>query len=363
MAFIRSTFYFILLFFGSCSETPNVEKVPIAKRVVPSQSLLSQKTNEKKKLSEYEFFKSPIAELIPNVNVYSYDVNTPLFSDYASKKRFVFLPKDSQMEFSQIENTLLFETGSILIKNFYYPISKNEERIIETRLLIKEKEGWKPLNYIWNTEQTYASLNYIGADIEVEWMNSHEEIQKVNYSVPNQNQCKNCHISGSEITPIGLTVSQLNRKNSLLSANKNQLAFFHEANLIKNLPEKSNWSKLPVWNNQLTGTVEERAKAYLDANCAYCHSPKGSAKNSGLYLSYSETNSRYRGVYKPPIAAGKGSGDLIYDIIPGDPEHSILLYRMKSKDPSIQMPELGRSIVHEEGVSLIEEYIKNLKIN
>ena len=89
MAFIRSTFYFILLFFGSCSETPNVEKVPIAKRVVPSQSLLSQKTNEKKKLSEYEFFKSPIAELIPNVNVYSYDVNTPLFSDYASKKRFV----------------------------------------------------------------------------------------------------------------------------------------------------------------------------------------------------------------------------------------------------------------------------------
>ena len=197
----------------------------------------------------------------------------------------------------------------------------------------------------------------------MEWMNSHEEIQKVNYSVPNQNQCKNCHISGSEITPIGLTVSQLNRKNSLLSANKNQLAFFHEANLIKNLPEKSNWSKLPVWNNPLTGTVEERAKAYLDANCAYCHSPKGSAKNSGLYLSYSETNSRYRGVYKPPIAAGKGSGDLIYDIIPGDPEHSILLYRMKSKDPSIQMPELGRSIVHEEGVSLIEEYIKNLKIN
>ena len=85
MAFIRSTFYFILLFFGSCSETPNVEKVPIAKRVVPSQSLLSQKTNEKKKLSEYEFFKSPIAELIPNVNLYSLTM--------PPKKDLCFYPK------------------------------------------------------------------------------------------------------------------------------------------------------------------------------------------------------------------------------------------------------------------------------
>ena len=353
---------FVLLLMLCCGPS-TTEKAPVAKRVNPAQPLIQNKTNEKQQLSDYGFFKTPLAQLIPEKNVYAYDVNTPLFSDYASKKRFVFLPEGSSMQYAEDQKTLLFEEGSVLIKNFFYPMADGKERIIETRLLVKEKGEWKPLNYVWNDTQTDAQLNYIGAETEVVWKPENGAAKTLHYTVPNWNQCKNCHISGSEITPIGLTVSQLNRKNSLLSANKNQLAFFHEANLIKNLPEKSNWSKLPVWNNPLTGTVEERAKAYLDANCAYCHSPKGSAKNSGLYLSYSETNSRYRGVYKPPIAAGKGSGDLIYDIIPGDPEHSILLYRMKSKDPSIQMPELGRSIVHEEGVSLIEEYIKNLKIN
>ena len=353
--------YILLLLLGACSDTPEVIKAPTAKRVVPSKPLLTQKTNEKQKLSDYGFFKAPLSDLIPNPRVYSYDVNTPLFSDYASKKRFVFLPEETQMEYNPTASNLLFEKGSVLIKNFYYPASDGQERIIETRLLIKEKEGWKPLNYIWNEEQSDASLNYIGADIEVEWIKNETHIQKVNYSVPNLNQCKNCHISDSDITPIGLSIAQLNRKNPLLSVDKNQLAFFQEAKLIKNLPKKHNWSKLPVWNNPLTGSVEERAKAYLDANCAYCHSPKGSAKNSGLHLNYTEINTRSRGIYKPPVAAGKGSGDLVYDIVPGDPEHSILLYRMKSKDPSIQMPELGRSLVHEEGIALISEYIQNLQ--
>ena len=89
----------------------------------------------------------------------------------------------------------------------------------------------------------------------------------------------------------------------------------------------------------------------------------GSAKNSGLDLRLSQIDLRKQGVFKPPIAAGKGSGDLQYSIVPGNPEKSILLYRMKSEDPGIMMPEIGRSIVHQEGVALIEEYIKNLTID
>ena len=162
--------YILLLLLGSCSDAPKVTNAPTAKRVVPSQPLLSQKTNEKQKLSEYGFFEAPLSDLIPNPRVYSYEVNTPLFSDYASKKRFLDLPDATQMEFSPTASTLRFEKGSVLIKNFYYPTSDGQERIIETRLLIKEKEGWKPLNYIWNEEQSDASLNYIGADIEVEWI-------------------------------------------------------------------------------------------------------------------------------------------------------------------------------------------------
>ena len=80
--------------------------------------------------------------------------------------------------------------------------------------------------------------------------------------------------------------------------------------------------KLPVWNDVLL-PVDHPAEAYLDANSAHCHNLKGSAKKSGLYLSYTKTNSRKRGVFKPSIATGKGSCDFIYDIVPGHPEESI----------------------------------------
>jgi hypothetical protein len=118
---------------------------------------------------------------------------------------------------------------------------------------------------------------------------------------------------------------------------------------------------MPVWDDALNFSVENRAKAYLDANCAHCHSAQGSAKNSGLYLNYHQKDRRKRGILKPPIAAGKGSGDFKYDIVPGHPEESIFIYRMSSNDPAIRMPEIGRSIVHQEGLSLLTQYIKGLQ--
>ena len=137
------------------------------------------------------------------------------------------------------------------------------------------------------------------------------------------------------------------------------MLYFHKKGILEKLVEPALRPKLPVWNDALL-PVDHRAKAYLDANCAHCHNLEGSAKNSGLYLSYTQTDSRKRGVFKPPIAAGKGSGDFIYDIVPGHPEESILIYRMKSKEPSIRMPEIGRSIAHTEGLNLLERYIKEL---
>lgn len=86
----------------------------------------------------------------------------------------------------------------------------------------------------------------------------------------------------------------------------------------------------------------------------------GSAKNAGLYLQYSEEHPRNRGIFKPPIAAGKGSGNLNFDIVPGKPEESILIYRMRSNNPAIRMPEIGRSIPHEEGIALLTSYIEQL---
>ena len=107
-------------------------------------------------------------------------------------------------------------------------------------------------------------------------------------------------------------------------------------------------------------TLEQRAKAYLDANCAHCHNPAGAADTSALHLNIDAPVGRLYGVCKTPVAVGRGSGDHRYDIFPGRPDESIVIFRMRHTDPAIAMPELGRSVVHTEGVALIAEWIGSM---
>ena len=101
-----------------------------------------------------------------------------------------------------------------------------------------------------------------------------------------------------------------------------------------------------------------RARAYLQANCSYCHNGNGEARTTGLVLSNNPGNDAYAlGICKPPVAAGKAAENEHYDIVPGHPEQSILLYRMQSTAPSIMMPEIGRSLEHVEAAQLVSDWI------
>ena len=140
----------------------------------------------------------------------------------------------------------------------------------------------------------------------------------------------------------------------------NQLDYFNDIDILSGLSHAKEYDKMPIWDDPSTGNLDQRSRAYLDANCAHCHSSSGSAKNSGLYLNYNVSHPRSRGIFKPPVAAGKGSGNRSYGIVPGKPEESIFIYRMKSNDPAIRMPEIGRTIAHEEGIALLTSYIQQL---
>ena len=98
----------------------------------------------------------------------------------------------------------------------------------------------------------------------------------------------------------------------------------------------------------------------MDVNCGHCHSPTGNANSTGLYLNLVETRDINLGVYKKPVATGRGSGGNKYSIVPGKPDESILLYRMESMDPGIMMPESGRALTHQEAVEMIREWITQL---
>ena len=88
-----------------------------------------------------------------------------------------------------------------------------------------------------------------------------------------------------------------------------------------------------------------------------CHSPTGNANSTGLYLHLDETRDVHLGLYKKPVATGRGSGGLKYSIVPGKPDESILLHRMISLDPGVMMPESGRALSHTEAVEMVREWI------
>jgi uncharacterized repeat protein (TIGR03806 family) len=353
---VKYGFALLILTLFACSQQKPTDIVVVEEQ----PDTLSTASIGKPRLSDYRFFKAPVKNLEPVAGVFPYEINSQLFSDYALKKRFIALPAVMKMKFNN-EDTLSFPVGSIVIKNFYYPadFDKPEEdlRIIETRLLIREARDWKPLTYIWNKEQTDAFLEVAGAKLPVSWTDVNGQVRNISYSVPNLNQCKSCHMRSDKIALIGPTARQLNREVS----GKNQLVEWAHAGLIEGMPDIAQVSKLASYDDE-TVKLDARARAWLEVNCAHCHRTDGPAKTSGLHLLASVNDMFHLGVGKPPVAAGKGSGSFKYDIVPGKAELSILYYRIASTDPGVMMPELGRSVAHDEGIQLIKDWINEMKI-
>ena len=321
---------------------------------------ISLEASPKKLLSDYNFFKK-IETQIPNENVIPYHLASPLFSDYTYKFRFVSMPNGefAQYNYNEVFN---FPVGTKIIKTFAYPVDDRDLslgfQLLETRLLIKDKNGWYPLSYIWKENQDDAELKYIGKTINAKWIDKNGVEQVNRYRVPNINQCGSCHNLNKVIMPIGPKGRNLDVDFFYQHGMENQIDYWDKINILENIPSDRK-NPTAIWNLE-SETIENRARAYLDINCAHCHREGGSAGNSGFYLSHEETNNISLGIMKKPVAAGRGSGGLKYVIKPGISEESILLYRMASTDPGVMMPELSRNMEHKEAIPLIKEWIDSI---
>jgi uncharacterized repeat protein (TIGR03806 family) len=283
-----------------------------------------------KQLSEFAFFADPAAQR-PAPGVTAYRLNTPLWSDGSEKLRFVYIPTGTKA-LADGEGLLKFPVGSALIKTF-----KLEGRLIETRVLLHRPEGWVALPYQWNPQQTDAQLVLAGARLDARTPAG----EAISYAIPNKNQCKECHALGGEVTPIGPKARNLSAL---------WLADFAKAGKLDHAPKIAR--RVPLW--------EDRAKVPV-ADAAHCHNPAGAASNSGLYLGWDVTDRTMLGIGKRPVAAGRGSGGLDFAIVPGQPEHSILYYRMASLEGGVSMPELGRASLDRDGLSVVHAWIRGLR--
>ena len=304
------------------------------------------------KLSEWNLFTGK--NWTYSSQTFPYSLKTSLFSDYAGKFRTVFIPKGKKTEISET-GPFVFPAGTVITKTFYYKkdgsspeetdliggLIKENIRLMETRILVNTEQGWVPLPYVWDEEKKEAFLEITGRRSAAEHNGT-----KFDYFIPNANQCKTCHENNRETKPIGLKLRHFAREFNYPEGKKLQtekMKEFTDADFPKTVQN------------------EDAARLYLDINCSHCHSREGQAKTSGLLLSSYETDPYSFGVCRSPVAAGKGSGNLKFDIVPGEPEKSILYYRMNSNDPSIMMPELGRSLIHREGMEIVKTWIVTLK--
>lgn len=317
------------------------------------------------RLSEWNLFQGRAADLKPNRGVVPYDLNTPLFSDYASKYRFVWMPAGTAAKYGE-DGPFEFPVGTILVKTFAFPQDgRSEERRIETRLLVHARKGWVALPYIWTDDQSDATLQLVPDPVPVKWTDKAGKRHDFTYVMPNANECRECHDNNKVLLPIGPKARNLNRDYVYADGRANQIAYWTKVGYLKGAPAPEQAPRAAKWDDPSTGSLDERARAYLDNNCAHCHQPGGTAGYTGVDFRFSESPAKIAGgaptlgQCKVPNSAGNVGGRS-YDIVPGRPDDSILIYRLASVAPKVSMPALGRAVVHEEGLALMKEWIAGM---
>ncbi|MFN3863270.1 MAG: SO2930 family diheme c-type cytochrome [Erythrobacter sp.] len=294
-------------------------------------------------LSDFGFFADG-ARQVPAQGVHAYTLNTPLWSDGAEKLRFIYLPEGTRLA-ADGEGLLRFPVGAAIIKTFAFGAGP-QRRLIETRVLLHRAEGWVALPYRWNAEQTDATLALTGGRIDL----TTPAGEAISYAIPNKNQCKTCHSKDGQVIPIGPKARNLSRE---------WLGQMVKSGMLDHIPEGA--GTVPDWRTHATGPAEPLARAYLDVNCAHCHQPGGGASNSGLDLRWEQSDVHALGIFKRPVAAGRGAGGFEFSVLPGQPDKSILLFRMDSAEPGVAMPELGKASVDKDGVALVRRWIAEMR--
>lgn len=335
-------------------------------------------------LSHYNLFKDA-KDPTQNLNLDAsakgtlYEMNVELFTDYSRKYRFVVMPNGVSAGYREQE-VFDFPVGTVLIKTFVLPSNttnargQNEE-LIETRLLIHRTSGWVALPYVWNEDKTDAQLTAVSVPFERSIVHDGETLN-FTYEVPSRNECTLCHKVEADVadpvgstqpkgfSPIGPKARNLNSVQATVSGS-NQLTHWETLGLfnstLPNTPE--NLPKTPVFDtesgasNLTDDELLDYAKAYLDVNCAHCHRTEGKAASNPFKFEYWRDGIDQMGICARGITFHKGPSP--YVIVPGDADNSVLHYRI-NVDNGNMMPELGRHVVHKEGVALIRDWINSI---
>jgi len=351
------------------------------------------------RLSETGLFKS-VKDHQPEAGLIPYSVNAPLWSDNAEKERFIAIPGTGQIDF-MAERGWGFPEGTVLVKTFSLAMKEGEpgsRKRIETRLFTRQRGQWAGYTYIWNDEQTEATLvPAAGQDrvFTIDDANAKDGKRQQTWHFPSRLECQVCHCRGANYV-LGLTTLQMNKDHDYGGVVDNQLRTFEHLELLRvsslerflELKKSVNSSfltwpfnviedehrKKPVHDQTLPRRPEQlahlvdpsderadltaRVRSYLHANCAQCHVRAGGG-NSLMDVEFSTPLEKTRMIGVRPQHQDLGLPDPQL-IAPGKPDESILYRRLTQRGQG-QMPPLASSVVDKQAAKLVRQWIEGMK--
>ncbi|HTD67729.1 MAG TPA: PQQ-dependent sugar dehydrogenase, partial [Candidatus Limnocylindria bacterium] len=293
--------------------------------------------------------------LTPSAGVVPYDLNVPFWSDGAIKQRWFAMP-DATSKIDARPAHWEFPEGAVFVKHFELELVKGDpgsRRRVETRFLVRNSSGVYGVTYRWNGSQDNATLvPFAGAD-ETFSVNDGGVVRQQTWHYPGGNECLTCHnpIGG---LALGLTAPQMNRTFNYGSFSGNQLSALAKAGYFSSKPPASR-ALAPASDTR--ASLESRVRSYLEANCAQCHQPGGFGR--ALWDARMATPLARAGIINGGVS--DTMGDAAQRVIaPKSPEHSMILTRMTTLDPSRRMPPLASSVVDIEAMELMTDWINSL---
>lgn len=363
--------------------------------LIPAPEERTQPSTFPRTLSESGLFARVQGhEMQPGVIPYS--VNAPLWSDGADKLRFLVLPgADSKIEMTN-KWGWTFPDLTVLVKTFSLEMEDGNpasKRYIETRFLTRQQGEWVGYSYLWNDDQTDATLvAKEGLDREYSIRGKAGE-RKQTWHYPSRTECMVCHSRAAAFV-LGMTTLQMNKDHDYHGIVDNQLRAFDHIGLFKEFKWadqaqdklrkdlKSQGLADAEVNQKVTETLannpefttdkldhlvnpydphaplDARARSYLHSNCAVCHVDAGGG-NSQFSAEYGVATQELKLFGVAPLHDKFNLADAKL-IAPGHPEQSVVFHRVSTRGRG-QMPQLATSIVDEPAVKMLKEWILQLK--
>ncbi len=293
---------------------------------------------------------SDVPSLTPSPGLIEYQVNSPLWSDNAIKRRWLALPGTARMTFDPIEAWDL-PISSVLVKHFEIEVSPGQIQRLETRVLLKHSMGWQGYSYRWNPQQTDADLLSTSATELLTISDGMGGQRLQTWYYPSRNDCLACHTSAAGRV-LGLRTRQMNRNYPYPAHVDNQLRTWNHIELFtQDIGSSSQYEALPDPMDS-TLPLADRARSYLAANCANCHLPAGPTPVD-MDLRYSQAMSSTNTL---AVLASNPTSPGALRIMAGNKEQSDLWERLRRRD-AFGMPSLGSNLVHQAAVDLLGLWI------